>query len=59
MRKQIKKIIALVMSAALAITTGAGINLTKSSAADTKPDFEASLWSYGTFAGGQVLQAIR
>lgn len=35
MRKQVKKIIALVMSAALAITAGVGINLTKSSAADT------------------------
>lgn len=38
------------MSAALAITAGAGINLTKSSAADTKPNFKAALWSYGTFA---------
>lgn len=38
------------MSAALAITAGAGINLTKSSAADTKPSFNAELWSYGTFA---------
>ena len=50
MRKQIKKIIALVMSAALAITAGAGINMTKSSAAK-KPDFKASLWSFSTFAG--------
>ncbi len=40
----------IVMSAALAITAGAGINLTKSSAADTKPNFKAALWSYGTFA---------
>lgn len=38
------------MSAALAITAGAGINLTKSSAADTKPNFKAELWSFGTFA---------
>lgn len=38
------------MSAALAITAGAGINLTKSSAADTKPNFKAALWSFGTFA---------
>lgn len=38
------------MSAALAITAGAGINLTKSSAADTKPNFKAALWSNGTFA---------
>lgn len=51
MRKQVKKIIALVMSAALAITAGAGINLTKSSAADTKPSFVAGLTSFGTFAG--------
>lgn len=39
------------MSAALAITAGAGINLTKSSAADTKPSFVAGLTSFGTFAG--------
>lgn len=51
MRKQAKKILSMVMSAALAMTLGAGINLTKSSAADTKPDFTASLNSYGTFAG--------
>ncbi len=50
MRKQTKKILSIVMSAALAITAGAGINLTKSSAADTKPNFKAALWSYGTFA---------
>ena len=50
MRKQTKKILSIVMSAALAITAGAGINLTKSSAADTKPNFKATLWSYGTFA---------
>lgn len=52
MRKQTKKILSIVMSAALAITAGAGINLTKSSAADTKPNFKAALWSYGTFADG-------
>lgn len=39
------------MSAALAITAGAGINLTKSAAADTKPSFVAGLTSFGTFAG--------
>lgn len=50
MRKQTKKVLSIVMSAALAITAGAGINLTKSSAADTKPSFKAELWSYGTFA---------
>lgn len=50
MRKQTKKVLSIVMSAALAITAGAGINLTKSSAADTKPNFKAALWSYGTFA---------
>lgn len=50
MRKQTKKILSIVMSAALAITAGAGINLTKSSAADTKPNFKAELWSFGTFA---------
>ena len=50
MRKQTKKILSIIMSAALAITAGAGINLTKSSAADTKPNFKAALWSYGTFA---------
>lgn len=50
MRKQTKKILSIVMSAALAITAGAGINLTKSSAADTKPNFKAALWSYETFA---------
>lgn len=50
MRKQTKKVLSIVMSAALAITAGAGINLTKSSAADTKPNFKAGLWSYGTFA---------
>lgn len=50
MRKQTKKILSIVMSAALAITAGVGINLTKSSAADTKPNFKAALWSYGTFA---------
>lgn len=50
MRKQTKKVLSIVMSAALAITAGAGINLTKSSAADTKPSFNAELWSYGTFA---------
>lgn len=51
MRKQTKKILSIVMSAALAITAGAGINLTKSSAADTKPSFVAGLTSFGTFAG--------
>lgn len=51
MRKQTKKILSIVMSAALAITAGAGINLTKSSAADTKPSFKAKLYSFGTFAG--------
>lgn len=51
MRKQTKKILSIVMSAALAITAGAGINLTKSSAADTKPNFVAGLTSFGTFAG--------
>lgn len=35
MRKQTKKVLSIIMSAALAITAGAGINLTKSSAADT------------------------
>ena len=50
MRKQTKKVLSIIMSAALAITAGAGINLTKSSAADTKPSFKAELWSYGTFA---------
>lgn len=50
MRKQTKKVLSIIMSAALAITAGAGINLTKSSAADTKPSFNAELWSYGTFA---------
>ncbi|MDY5180935.1 hypothetical protein, partial [Butyribacter sp.] len=50
MRKQTKKVLSIVMSAALAITAGAGINLTKSSAADTKPNFKAELWSFGTFA---------
>lgn len=50
MRKQTKKVLSIVMSAALAITAGAGINLTKSSAADTKPNFKAALWSFGTFA---------
>lgn len=51
MRKQTKKVLSIVMSAALAITAGAGINLTKSSAADTKPNFKAEVYSYGTFAG--------
>lgn len=51
MRKQTKKVLSIVMSAALAITAGAGINLTKSSAADTKPSFVAGLTSFGTFAG--------
>ncbi|GEM_PF-2600338 len=50
MRKQTKKVLSIIMSAALAITAGAGINLTKSSAADTKPNFKAELWSFGTFA---------
>lgn len=35
MRKQTKKVLSIVMSAALAITAGAGINLTKSSAAES------------------------
>ncbi len=40
MRKQTKKILSIVMSAALAITAGAGINLTKSSAAGLGTTYE-------------------
>ena len=56
MRKQTKKILSIVMSAALAITAGAGINLTKSSAADTKPNFKAAMEHLLT---GQVQQVIQ